>query len=51
MYLDFMTPAVWDVLVVVVTLVGLALAGRQIIKNRAANQREQQHTNPQHDRD
>jgi len=48
MYFDFMTPAVWDAVVVVITLVGLALAGRQIARNRAAYKQRQENRTPPH---
>lgn len=35
MYLEFMKPAVWDGIVVAITVIGLGLAILQLRKNRA----------------
>ncbi len=42
MYLEFMKPTVWDMLVIAITVIGLVLAGLQIARNRAAYKRQQQ---------
>lgn len=42
MHFDFLTPAVWDGLVIGVTLIGLALAVLRLISDRETYQRQQQ---------
>jgi hypothetical protein len=41
MHLEFMTPEIWDGLVIGVVLVGLALAVLRIMNDRSAYRREQ----------
>lgn len=54
MRLDFMTPDIWDGLVVGVMFIGLSLAALRLIRDRAAYKRQQSHADDhaphQHDR-
>lgn len=48
MALDFMKPEIWDGLVIGITVIGLALAAIQLMKNRAAYRRQR---DADHDQD
>jgi hypothetical protein len=49
MHFDFMTPDIWDGLVLGVVLIGLSLAVLRLIRDREVYKRQQSHLHDSHD--